>query len=497
MADPQVPGAGPGAPEACGPSTEAPAPPSNGGKPKGNGAIALDWKRRLAKKPKGGEFYPDERNVWIALALAPELHEILQYNEFSDYIELRRPLPGMPKEIDYELFKDYPPTPWNDEHVTELIRWLTQQGFTYLKRGVVQDTVVACAKRRSYHPVREYLDSLQWDGTERLTTWLKVYLGAKNHAAYLELVGPKWLTGAVARIYEPGCQMDTILVLEGEQGEGKSSACQILGRTQWTRDCTGDLSVKDAAIHIQSVWIAEMAELTSLRRGQQEGVKAFISRRIDHYRPPYGRNAVDRPRHTVFIATTNENEYLVDETGARRFWPVETSVIDLMALERDVDQLWAEAVCCYRDKQVWHLSKDERLVVAIEQVPRQRMSEPERVVLEYADSVLKNGEQTIVMGTLLAEVFTIDTRKDPQKAGALATQAARALTRGGWRGQKPTGRGPNRKKTYRYISTLDDLNGPESLISTKHSQAESDDPNSQATSTSQAKMENPEDDIPF
>src|SRR5207302_2361727 len=172
---------------------------------------------------------------------------------------------------------------------------------------------------------------------------------------YFEAAGPKFLMGAVARVFAPGCQMDTILVLEGDQGLGKSTAVQFLGGHEWVRDITGELHTKDAALNIQGVWIGEMAELASIRKSDQEIIKGFISRRIDHYRPPYGRNSVDRPRHTVFIATTNESEYLQDPAGARRFWPVECTRIDLVGLERDRDQLRPEAVGLYRARKPWHL----------------------------------------------------------------------------------------------------------------------------------------------
>lgn len=407
------------------------------------------WKRALARR-KNGDPQPDERNVRIALEEAPELKGILQYDEFCDRIELTRPLPGMPREPDDRLFGDDAAQAWTDEHVTELTMWLSAQGFVGLRRNTVQDTVIAVAKRRSYHPVVSYLVKAReaWDLKPRLETWLRVYLGAKDHAAYLEDVGPKFLVGAVARIFEPGCQMDSILVLEGEQGKGKSTAVRLLGNVHWARDITGDLGNKDAAISIQNVWIGEMPELSSLRRSDQEAVKGFISRRIDHYRPPYGRNSVDRARHTVFIATTNESEYLQDATGARRFWPVECAAIDLPALKRDLCQIWGEAVARYEARDPWHLDEVQIRRATLEQASRQRLSTVDVDVLQYADLLLASGIRRIEMRQLLAEVFDLATKKDPGKAGALAFQAQRALIRDGWKRLKPTGRGHNRVQAY-------------------------------------------------
>lgn len=416
------------------------------------------WKRSIVRR-KNGDPFPDERNVKIALEEAPELRGILQYDEFRDRVELKRPLPGMPRDDLDALFADDRPIDWSDEHVTELTMWLTQQGFVSLRRHIVQDTVIAVAKRHAYHPVRTYLAEAHgaWDGQPRLETWLKVYLGAKDHAAYLEAVGPKFLIGAVARILNPGCQMDSILVLEGEQGRGKSTAVRVLARHKWAYDITGDLGNKDAAVNIQNVWIGEMAELSSLRRSDQESIKGFISRRIDHYRPPYARNSVDRPRHTVFVATTNETEYLQDPTGARRFWPVECTAIDLAKLEKDTDQLWGEAVSRYLEKEPWHLTEAQGRRATIEQASRQRVSPVDTVVLEYVDSLLASKTTRIEMRQLLHDVFDLSTREDPAKAGALAQQVSRALTREGWKRLKPVGRGERRVQAYEYVGLPDDV----------------------------------------
>lgn len=416
-----------------------------------------DWVRKLVCKKRGGEPYADERNVRIAFNFAPELAGILQYNEFSDRIELKRPLPGMPRDVTHDEFDDYPPMPWQDEYITEVIMWLTTAGMVYLRRGVVQETVIAVAKRNAYHPVRDYLLDCyrDWDKQPRLLTWLKIYLGAKDAAAYLEAVGRKFMIGAVARIFQPGCQMDTILVLEGEQGLGKSTAVSILGG-EWSRDIVGDLANKDAAVAIQDVWIGEMGELTALKRGDQEAAKGFISRRIDHYRPPYGRNAVDRPRHTVFIATTNEYDYLQDPTGARRTWPIECAMIDLAALKRDVRQLWGEAMAAYYDKEPWHLTDAETRCARVEQVKRSRTTETDAVVLEWADKMVGVGRKTITMREVLAEVFEISPRSEPAKAGGIAREASRALMREGWRRDKPKGYGQNRTQSYTFVGLNDE-----------------------------------------
>lgn len=402
-----------------------------------------DWKQRL-HRAASGRVYPDERNVLIAFEHSAELKGLLAYNEFRDRVVLKRPLPALPDS------SSAPPTSsdWGDEHLTWLTAWL--QSSVGVRRDTVQNSVIAVAKGAAFHPVRDYLSALVWDGSERLMTWLKRYLGAKDSAAYLEAVGPKFMIGAVARAFSPGCQMDTMLVLEGSQGLGKSTAVHCLAGREWGRDITGDLSTKDAVLNIQGVWIGEMAELTAIRRAEQEHIKAFVSRRIDRYRPPYGRNTIDRPRHCSFVATTNEQEYLQDPTGGRRFWPVECSSIDLKGIERDRDQLWAEAMSRYKIGERWYLSGTETRTAQIEQNARQRLSPLDSTILEYLDGLHETKTGTIGMRQILAEVFNVSTKEDPAKAGGLATQVARTLVSAGWKRLKPTGRGANRTQQYKY-----------------------------------------------
>ena len=180
-----------------------------------------------------------------------------------------------------------------------------------------------------------------------LRTWLPRYLGADTDPEYLDAVGTAFLVSAVARIYEPGCQADHMLVFSGGQGIGKTRATQILG-WPWTTDSVPDLHSKDSAIHLQGVWLVEMAELAALRKSEIESTKAFISRRVDRFRPPYGKRTVEIPRQCVFVGTTNEATYLKDPTGNRRFWPVQIANVDFATLEKGRDKLWAEAVELYR-----------------------------------------------------------------------------------------------------------------------------------------------------
>jgi predicted P-loop ATPase len=214
------------------------------------------------------------------------------------------------------------------------------------------------ARENSFHPVRDYLRALDWDGTPRLDTWLPRYLGVAD-SPYARAVGPRFLISAVARIEKPGCKADQMLILEGPQGQLKSSAVQALARS-WFADRISTLGTKDSAMEVAGVWLIEVSELDALIRSSNSAIKAFISRREDRYRPPYGKHVTKQPRQCVFVGTTNmAGGYLKDPTGARRFWPVACGVIDLHALRRDSDQLFAEAAIRFRNGAPWWLESPE------------------------------------------------------------------------------------------------------------------------------------------
>ena len=195
-----------------------------------------------------------------------------------------------------------------------------------------------------FDPVRDYLDGLQWDGIQRIDTWLVEYCRADD-TPLNRAIGRKMLIAAVRRVKEPGCKFDYIVVLEGDQGIGKSSVLKILaGEDNFSDNEILGLQKREQQEAIQGVWIYEVAELEGLGKSEVTKVKLFASKTYDSARPAYGRSRVDRPRRCIFVATTNDNTYLRDTTGNRRFWPVCVDTIDLAAVKRDRDQLWAEAV---------------------------------------------------------------------------------------------------------------------------------------------------------
>ncbi len=273
----------------------------------------------------------------------------LGYDEFANKVMLLKELPfdtpvkGIARQ-------------WTDQDDAQVAMWVARvHGIPSVPIEAVYHAVESEALHNSYHPVKEYLEKLQWDGTPRIDQWLQTYLGVED-SPYAQAVGSKWLISAVSRVTVPGCQADTMLVLEGEQGVGKSTVVRALIGTDWFSDDLADFKSKDSAMQLQGVWGLELAELDQLARAEVTNVKAFLTRQVDHYRPPYGRRVVDVKRSCVFVGTCNNYEWAKDETGNRRFWPVRCTYISVDAVSRDRDQLWAEALVRYRSGEQWFLT---------------------------------------------------------------------------------------------------------------------------------------------
>ncbi len=207
----------------------------------------------------------------------------------------------------------------------------------------VNDAVIQLCNESAYDPVLDYLNGLKWDGVKRLDTWLVTYLGAKN-TRFNRQIGRLSLIAGVRRARRPGCKFDQIVVLEGPEGKGKSTAILVMaGEENFSDQSILDKSEREQQEACAGIWLYEIAELDGMTKAEVSKVKAFASRTHDRARPAYGRHRIDQPRRCIYFATTNEATYLKSQTGNRRFWPVLTNKIDVVALRRDRDQLWAEA----------------------------------------------------------------------------------------------------------------------------------------------------------
>ncbi len=314
----------------------------------------------------GGFAVGNTSNMDVVFRQSPQWRGVLAYNEFTQLVEVHKKPP----------YSDEPdsafPRCWSASDDTKTGSWVsTTLTINHIATDVISRSVIVAAEANSYHPVKDYLSGLQWDGVSRIDSWLTKFLGVESNA-YSKSVGAKWLISAVARIMKPGCQVDTMLILEGTQGIKKTSTIRTLASESWFTNDLGEIGDKDTAQQLSGSWLIEMAEMDALKRSDVTKVKAFLSRQVDRYRPPYGRYVVATPRSCVFIGSCNHAEFLSDDTGNRRFWPVlcaETK-IDIDALQASRDQLWAEAVTRYAKGEQWWLADDEIPGAQLEQSAR-------------------------------------------------------------------------------------------------------------------------------
>ena len=258
--------------------------------------------------------------------------------------------------------------------------------------NVVHDAVQTLANHHRFHPVCDYLGSLVWDGQPRLDNWLTTYAGVEA-TPFVRAVGSLTLIAAVRRVRQPGVKFDEWLIMEGEQGSGKSQALQILaGNPKWFTDqkIIG-LTGKEAIEAISGKWIIEAAELHGMKNSDVEGLKSFMSRDTDRGRMAYARTPTEGERQCIVIGTTNSDKYLRDLTGNRRMWPVVTTKFDLEALKRDRDQLWAEAA--FREAEGGSIRLPEELWPAAAEQQRQRVVENPFIAI--LDEVLREPSKSI------------------------------------------------------------------------------------------------------
>ena len=210
-------------------------------------------------------------------------------------------------------------------------------------------------------------------------------------------IAKRWLLSCVARALRPGCKVDTMLILEGKQGTGKSSVLKALAGEPYFSDSRLDLASKDAFQNIQGVWVYELPELDALLKAEASEAKAFLTSTSDKYRPPYGKATVTVPRSTVFCGSVNHSGYLKDSSGNRRYWPVVCGKLDVVGLQRVRDQLWAEAVALYEAGEQWHLTDVESLLAEEEQELRLQADPWESAIAEWLAAVKDTAPATITV----------------------------------------------------------------------------------------------------
>lgn len=258
---------------------------------------------------------------------------------------------------------------WTNNDDVKAAEWCQHQTLEIGKQ-IAADAIVAVARERQVHPVQNYLHKHKWDGLPRIDEWLCHYMGCED-TPYVRAVAAKWLIAAVQRVMEQGCQADYTLVLEGGQGKRKSSALRALSDPWFSDDLEG-IGTKDSAMQLQGFWIVEIAELDAFRKAEMTTIKAWLVRRTDNFRPPYGRRTEQFPRQNVFAASTNKHDWGQDDTGLRRFWPVRiVGMIDAPGIAAVRDQLWAEAFFRYGEGESPYLSGTTEQAATEEQLDRQ------------------------------------------------------------------------------------------------------------------------------
>lgn len=313
----------------------------------GDDAAPETWHESLIRKPANNRIEDCRENVYTILINDPDLQGVIALDEFSMAQVKRRPPPWTAD-----------PGEWTEHDDFSLGMFLGQKYRLVIKSdGAIEKAVAQAARSNKFNPVTDYLDSCKWDGTVRLSTWLSDVAGVVQ-SPYYDLIGCLFIMSMVARAYQPGCQMDYAPVFEGGQGAGKSSLLRVLGG-QWYKETPFKVGDKDGYLAIQGAWLYEIAELDSFNKGDITTIKAFITNTIDDFRAPYGRRNAKYPRRTCFAATTNQDEYLKDTTGARRFWPVRCGTINLPLLSEIRDQLFAEAAMLVKGGVKWHPTREE------------------------------------------------------------------------------------------------------------------------------------------
>lgn len=312
------------------------------------------WKAGLRYKPDDRTLEPKAfANFRLLLTFHPAVSGKIRFNSFTGEIEIGA-VPWREDSARMRLL--------SDSDIVRAREWLQGSGLTPTKEES-HAAIIEAGKSQAYDPVVDYLAGQVWDGKPRIDRWLIDIFGVRD-TPYARAVGSKWLISACARAFDPGCKADYMLVLEGGQDIGKSSALRVLASPDWFTEFVSDLrDHKRFVEQITGKWIIEFAELATLGKSDMEMVKAVITMQVDRVRLSYAHTASNLPRRCVLAATINPKAggtYLTDETGNKRFWPVLCQWIDIDRLKNARDQLWAEAAQRYRAGEQWWLTNEER-----------------------------------------------------------------------------------------------------------------------------------------
>lgn len=331
-------------------------------------------------------------NVYLILQNDPNLKGCFAFNELDKKQSIMLDLPWRAMGHRGEAISE------DDD---ACLRGYLEKNFNVSGAGKIDDAFRHIVMDNSYHPIHEYLSGLMWDKEPRLDTLFVDYLGAED-SAYTRAVTRKSLVAAIARIFQPGVKYDYVPVLVGPQGLGKSAFLSKLGG-EWFSDSFTTVKGKEAYEALQGVWIMEIGELAGLRNAEMQTIKHFISKQRDRFRVAFGKRLEEFPRQCVFFGTTNDEEFLSDPTGNRRFWPImchqdrvhKNMWTDLSKFQ--IDQVWAEAICYYRNGEKLYLDGSVQIDASRVQESHVEYDEKFELIKQYLDQPLTNSEDDIML----------------------------------------------------------------------------------------------------
>jgi hypothetical protein len=374
-------------------------------------------------------------NVVHALRRAPPFRHALGWDLFLLKITVRSPLPWDKPGEGFE------PRQWSDVDDARMTEWLHRQNIMAKIRDVGPAAMIV-AQEHSFDSLLDYLNSCanKWDGESRLDDLPRLF--GVEVARYTSAIFRCMMISAVARAYDAGCKVDTVLTLEGAQGKRKSTAYEALFGKERFSDDLAELGTKDAAMQLSGVWVIEIADLAAMKRADLDKMKAFISRKVDRFRPPYGKNVIEVRRRSILTSTTNLSDWLQDETGGRRYLPAEVTgeilVEEIIAVR---DQLWAEAVSCYRTQEEWWLIDEEIIAEATEEVELRHVPDPwTGRVLDFVRRLNEVTIEAILTHALHIEIAK-QTRGDSGRVGKILKKAK-------WKRTRPRREDGDRERVY-------------------------------------------------
>ena len=338
----------------------------------------LDWTMDLELNNQTGTIKATIDNIWLILENDQNLKGKFALNEFAGRGEVLGDLPWSP----FTKRRG-----WTDND-NQGLYWYFEKVYKITGNGKIDGALSLHSEKHKFNDVRNYLKKLSWDGHPRLDTLLVEYLGAEDKP-YVRAVTRKAFTAAVARAMEPGCKYDTMLILSGPQGIGKSTLLDKMSKG-WFNDGIRTFEGKEASELLQGVWLVEIGELDAFRQTDVARIKQFLSLRADRFRAAYGRHVKDIPRCCVFFGTTNTSSFLRDRTGNRRFWPVDVGVQTRIKtvweyLDEEVDQIWAEAVMRWRLGENLFLTGELEEQAKAEQESHREVSSKEGIIMDFVE----------------------------------------------------------------------------------------------------------------